>query len=95
MNRKELKKQLKKLGVNRGYYSLDGYELPDRIVLSKSSNGWSVFYIDDRGNRCNNKHFTNEDEACEYLLDELLKEKSLQDKINSQSDSNCNINRDH
>lgn len=82
MNKRELKKELSKLGINKGYYSLNGYELPDCTILAKSSGEWIVFYVDDRGNRRSEKHFLSEDEACSHLLKILKEEKDLQDRIN-------------
>jgi hypothetical protein len=81
MNKRELKKQLNKLGINKGYYSLNGLEFPDCTILSKNSEGWDVFYVDDRGNRTSENHFIKEEDAYTYLLKILKEEKELQDRI--------------
>lgn len=85
MNKRELKKQLNIIGINKGYYSLNGFEYPDCTVLSKDSGGWEVFYVDDRGNRTLENHFATEGDACNYMLKTLKEEKDLQDRINRGS----------
>ena len=63
MNKIILKEELDKLNVPAFYYSLNGELLPDRIILSTEDN-WNVFYLDERGNRHQEKIFNSEKEAC-------------------------------
>lgn len=67
MNRKDLKKKLDELEIYPNLYSVDGELLADRTVLYNSFNDWIVFYLDERGNRNNQKVFHSEDEACQYI----------------------------
>ncbi len=80
MNKEELEDQLKELDVFRGFYSLDGELLPDRMVLYHNYNKWEVFYFDERGNRGKEKIFYSEDEACQYLYDYFKKQKEIEKK---------------
>jgi len=71
MNRDELKHQLYELKVRSTEYSLDGELLPDRMVLYNSYNDWIVFYLDERGNRNDEKKIDSESEACNYIYKEF------------------------
>lgn len=71
MNREELKRRLDELRVNPGFYSLNGELLPDRLVLYRSYDTWTVFYLDERGNRHDEQIFFSEEEACSYLYERL------------------------
>ena len=55
MNKRELKKQLEFLKVPQNYCSLNGIELPDRIILSKGNGKWLVYYFSERGDRSSEK----------------------------------------
>ena len=80
MDRKELKQKLDELGVNENYYSLQGELLPDRTVLYHSYHEWQVFYFDERGNKDRLEVFSTENEACQYIYEQLKKEKEIEDK---------------
>jgi len=80
MNRKKLKQKLDELGVRDTSYSLVGDLLPGRMVLYNSYHEWQVFLFDERGNRDQEKNFTSESEACEYLLKRLKSAKDIEDK---------------
>lgn len=82
MDKKELKKQLEILGVNKEYYSLNGVEMPGRTIFSYSSSRWSVYNINERGKKTDEKYFNSEEDACYYMLKILKEEKDLQDRIN-------------
>ena len=71
MNREELLIRLDELKVKATQYSLYGDLLPDRIVLYNSYNDWIVFYLDERGNRNDQKTFSSENEACNYIYEEF------------------------
>lgn len=80
MNKNKLKYKLDNLNIYRGYYSLEGELLPDRIVLFQNFDIWEVFYFDERGNRNNEKVFTSESEACEYIYNHFKLQKDLENK---------------
>lgn len=67
MNIKELEQALSNLCIPTEFYSLHGDVLPDRIVLLKKYSEWEVFYFDERGNRDQEKVFSSEEEACDYI----------------------------
>ena len=81
MNKRELKKQLKNLNVPSNYCSLNGIELPDRIILSKESGKYIVYYFSERGNRTDEKYFSVEAEACQYIYDHMVDRKNLLDSF--------------
>lgn len=68
MNRKDLKFELDKLGINENMYSLYGDLVNDRIILYENYYRWEVFYLSERGTRDNYRVFFTEDEACNYIL---------------------------
>lgn len=77
MKRAELKRSLDEMGVNPGFYSLDGELLPDRIVLYPNYDIWEVFYFDERGNRDRQRMFASESDACQYIYDFFKKKERL------------------
>lgn len=74
MNIMELVKKLDEIGVPKRYYSVDGCLLPDTYILNKVYEKWEFFYFDERGNRNNHKTFSNENDACDYMLGVLENE---------------------
>ena len=81
MNTRDLKKLLRNLNVPSSYCSLNGIELPDRIILSKESGKWLVYYFSERGNRSSEKYFSTEDEACQYIYDHMIERKNILDSF--------------
>ncbi len=81
MNKNDLKIHLDKLKVNRGYYSLNGDILPDRLVLYQNYNMWEVFYFDERGNRKDERVFMTESDACKYILEHFKKQKEIESRF--------------
>ena len=81
MNKRELKKQLEILKVPQNYCSLNGIELPDRIILSKESGKWLVYYFSERGDRSSEKYFSTEDEACQYIYGHMIERKNILDSF--------------
>lgn len=77
-NRKELKCKLDDLDVFPEFYSLEGNLLPDRIVLFHNYSKWEVFYLDERGNRNNEKVFFAENDACDYIYNYFKKQKEIE-----------------
>lgn len=65
MNKQELVEELKKIGIDNRYYSLDG-SLSDGIVMKNYHGIWEVFYF-ERGKFYNETKFYSEDEACKYV----------------------------
>lgn len=81
MNKKELKKQLEILKAPKNYCSLNGIELPDRIILTKESGKWLVYYFSERGERSSEKYFSTEDEACQFIYDHMVERKNILDSF--------------
>lgn len=65
----ELRLKLEKLGVPRRVYSLSGWS-DERLCLEKRDEVWDVFFV-ERGQKRAARTFETEDQACEYMLDEL------------------------
>lgn len=80
MNIKELEQALSNMHVPVEFYSLNGDILPDRIVLLKNYFKWEVFYFDERGNRDQEKIFSSEEEACDYIFQYFEKQKGIDNK---------------
>ena len=77
MNRKELEQKLKEEGFNPKTYSLYGDLNTDSIVIYHNHYIWEIFYLDERGGRNILNYCSSEEEACDYLYKELLRERSL------------------
>jgi len=72
MNRQELERALNDLKVSPDEYSLEGsLSRWDVVVLSRTYAGWSVIYMDERGNQERLASFATEDEACIYIYAEF------------------------
>jgi hypothetical protein len=73
MKRDELRNRLTKLGVPSYSYNLDGKGRDDeRLCLGFTNNEWSVYYI-ERGEKTTNKIFMSEEEACQFIYEQLYK----------------------
>jgi hypothetical protein len=70
MNIKELKIQLKNLGISSSSYSLNGGLPNEKYCLSNEQGKWFVYYS-ERGHRSGEKNFSSESLACEYFLGQL------------------------
>ena len=81
MNRKSLKVKLDLLGVKRTQYCVDGGLNFDCIILFSNYNMWEVFYLDERGGRNDEKCFTTENEACEYVYRIFKDAKEIESKF--------------
>jgi hypothetical protein len=82
MNTAELKIELDLLGVKPRYYSLNGELEPDRVILFYNNIMWEVFYLDERGNRNDQKNFNTENEACLYIYNLFRESKEIENKFN-------------
>jgi hypothetical protein len=75
MNRSDLDQLLAQYNVSPLAYCLGGGLPDEQYVLDQSPRGWSVYYS-ERGKRTRERFFANEDEACRYLLDVLIRDTS-------------------
>lgn len=85
MKKRELAKTLRKLGINKDYYSLNGIDIPGKTILNFEKGQWFVYNINERGKKTDLVSFEEEEKACRYILKVLKDEKDLQDKIDSSS----------
>lgn len=67
-----LVKKLDRMGIPKQYYSINGDLSSDTYILNEVYGKWECFYFDEKGNRNDYKTFTNENDACMYML-RLLK----------------------
>lgn len=73
MNIKQLETKLKKNHIPDWHYNLSGTGRNDeRLCIEKSNKGWNVYYL-ERGERTTDLMFDTEDEACNYILNHLVK----------------------
>lgn len=70
MNKKQLGKELKKLGIMPSVYCLDGGTPDEAYTVEGQGTSWGVFYY-ERGKQSVVKFFDSEDEACRDLLERL------------------------
>jgi hypothetical protein len=81
MDRSSLREFLNRERIDPRSYGLDGPEdLPvedreERYFMDVTPSGWSVYYW-ERGLRSGEQLFDSEDEACSYLLDLLLRDRT-------------------
>lgn len=72
MTREVLEKELKIAGVPDYLYNLTGQGKRDeRLCLEKIQDKWSVYYL-ERGIKTTNKIFDSEDDAYQFLYDQLI-----------------------
>jgi hypothetical protein len=72
MNIEELKNLLKSNNVPNDLYNLDGYGRKDeRFCIETDGDLWFV-YFSERGVKTTEVRFKTEDEACKYLLAQLI-----------------------
>jgi hypothetical protein len=72
---KDLDEKLGELGVPLDFYSLYGDPLPGRTVFDKLPFGrFKVFDVDERGGIHKEKHFDKEEDAANYLYEEMKNE---------------------
>lgn len=76
MNRLGLKQNLDLLGVNG--YSLNDDLKPNSVILFQSYKEWRVFYLDEKGERNNEKIFGCEEDACSYIYQLFNETKKIQ-----------------
>ena len=81
MTIEKLEDKLNDLGVEKSQYSLSGELNSDAIILNKNYNVWEVFYLDEKGNRNNEKNFDTESEACFYIYKLFKDAKDIERKF--------------
>jgi hypothetical protein len=82
MNKDELKIKLDAIGIPSTGYSLDGTLKPMCTILYFENPKWITFDYDERGRVQDEKQFVTEDEACQDILDRLLRLKVFKEKYN-------------
>ena len=77
MNVRELIIKLEEEKIPPRWYSINGSLSSDIYVLRQVYDYWEFFYVDERGNQNNDyRRFNNEEDACGYLLKQLLHQKN-------------------
>ncbi|GAA1576699.1 hypothetical protein GCM10009804_36650 [Kribbella hippodromi] len=76
MNVQELSALLQSKGVPPGAYSI-GSDSSESYCLLPEQGSWRVYYS-ERGNRNDERVYANEADACQALLDLLLRDRSVQ-----------------
>ena len=67
----ELKKKLIEMGIPSAVYNLDGNGRTDeRFCLELINDEWIV-YFSERGIKTTNKKFVSEEEACQFIYEQL------------------------
>lgn len=84
MNRIKLKKELDILNIDPRVYSLDGDLNYNSTILYHSYNEWHVFYY-ERGVRENERTFSSEEEACDYIYQGFLNTIEIEKKYSLNS----------
>ena len=77
MNVSELRLALQAAGVRENSYDvdLDGFSLPsERYCLRREGPARWVTYYSERGQRSGERAWVTESEACEHLLEDLLRD---------------------
>ncbi len=71
MNIKDLKHFFKEHLVPKKYYKI-GKEHKNRICLIKSTDGWDIFFKDDK-EKVGTQHYSDESSACVAMMNEIRK----------------------
>lgn len=87
MKIEELKIKLTELGISTCEYNLTNELVNDAINLYQNYDVWEVFYLDEKGNRNNEKKFESESTACQYIYKLFKDAKAIAQKfqINTKS----------
>jgi len=72
VNKENLKRKLIEEKISDKHYSLEGGLPYDKICLANNKGIWEVYYS-ERGGKFDLKIFNNEEEACQYFYDWLIK----------------------
>lgn len=72
MNKENLKKFLNEKGIDSDLYNLDGKgRVDERFCLENKNDEWYVYYS-ERGIKTTNKRFLSEEDACDYIYNQLV-----------------------
>ena len=80
MDRIELNKKLDEFNISDKKYSLFGAIQPDTFILEWSFR-WEIYYFDERGNTHKIASFNSESEACDFFLNMMIKNKSIEERM--------------
>lgn len=72
MNKNDLREKLQQEGIRPDAYCLNGGLPNESYCLNESNNQWEVYYS-ERGNKSGLKVFDNENDACQYLYQQIKK----------------------
>ena len=72
MNKNDLEKKLFEKGIPHDAYTLMGGFPNERFCLNEDHGNWEVYYS-EHGLKTQLKRFHLENDACEYLYNQLLK----------------------
>jgi hypothetical protein len=73
MKIRELKERLMQENIRSNVYDLAGDGFDEGYCLERMSDGWH-YYFRERGTRFDERVFTSEDDAAEYLLARILRD---------------------
>lgn len=85
MDRKKLKAIADREGIREDAFSLEGQDKHHRYVLKVEEGGWATYFV-ERGERLGVEQFDTEDEACEYLLQQLLRDRTTRRDFETRDD---------
>ena len=71
MKKDELKKALEDKGIPKELYNLDGIGRTDERFCIECNNKWEVYFC-ERGIKTTDLIFDTEEEACQYIFEELV-----------------------
>jgi len=75
MNIKETEEYLIRIGIPQDLYAINSLGNGDCVAIAHNyepDEGWVAFYS-ERGNRFNIKKFSNEEDACDFFIQEAIK----------------------
>ena len=70
----QLINELDKMQVPQSFYSINSNLKTDAYILNYVYGQWEYFYFDEKGNRLEEKIFSNEEEAAEFFLKKIQNE---------------------
>ncbi|MEZ5322519.1 MAG: hypothetical protein R2698_10680 [Microthrixaceae bacterium] len=73
MNRQRLAQVATRIGIRKNAYSFGSGHPPNCYVLTLERGGWR-YYVSDQGERTEELFFDTEDEACDHLLNALIRD---------------------
>lgn len=79
MNRRSLALLMARENIRPAAFDLEGGKMDECLSLAPSSGGWSVYFY-ERGKRTFTRFFETEDEACDFMATELLRDPSTRQR---------------